>query len=131
MPEGSDLTEVRWKLHRYLETQGSLVPPLRDTELTAVFGEDETLVGSAGCNRYRTSYQVAGRTLAIDSRIATTQMYCGEPEGRMAQETSFLKAWGRVAAYRVDGNRLTLTDAQGTSVLVFTAPDAKEAARED
>ena len=119
MPRGSSFLVATWKVLRFDAGTGSLVSPLQGTELTATFQDDGRLAGSAGCNRYGTTYEAIGSSLTVNSQIAVTRMWCGDPEGAMAQEDAFLQAWGRVAAYDNPKDRLELADAEGATVFVF------------
>ena len=119
MPRGSPDLVATWNLLRFDAGSGSLAAPLRGTELTATFQGDGRLAGSAGCNRYGTTYEAIGSSLTVDPRIAATRMWCGDPEGAMAQEDAFLLAWGRVASYDNHKDRLEIADAKGATVFVF------------
>ncbi|MCA9874104.1 MAG: DUF4377 domain-containing protein [Anaerolineales bacterium] len=91
--------------------QGTAVLP--DTEVTAVFGEDGSLGGSAGCNTYTTSYQVNGSNITI-GLPASTQQLCTEPAGIMEQETDFLtSALPSAATFRINGSSLEIMTAGG------------------
>lgn len=57
--------------------------------------------------------------MTVNPLIAATQMWCGDPEGVMAQEGAFLQAWGRVASYSLNKERLELANASGAAILVF------------
>uniref|UniRef100_UPI004056DBFF META domain-containing protein n=1 Tax=Candidatus Electronema sp. TaxID=2698783 RepID=UPI004056DBFF len=61
--------------------------------MTVSFGNDGKVSGTAGCNRYFSSYaaSVSGETVSI-SALSATRMLCNEPEGIMAQEQRFLAA---------------------------------------
>jgi heat shock protein HslJ len=103
-------------------TQWSLVtlagkPPLAGTEPSAEFTADE-MSGSAGCNHYFGTYEVSGSDFAIGT-VASTEMWCMDPEGVMDQEQAFLAALASVASYRLDGERLELLDAKGSVILAF------------
>jgi heat shock protein HslJ len=88
------------------------------TTITAVFGEDGSVAGSAGCNHYFASYNVTGPTMSIGP-AGSTKMYCTGP-GVMQQESSFLASLSRAASFTITGNRLSLTDANSTTLLSFT-----------
>ena len=88
------------------------------TTITAVFGEDGSITGSAGCNRYFASYNMTGTSLSIGS-AGSTKMYCTSP-GVMQQEMTYLASLSRAAAFTITGNRLSLADANGTTLLSFT-----------
>lgn len=124
-PETPSLVAA-WRLLTFDPGTGSLDPPLPGTELTAVFNEDGRLAGSAGCNRYGTTYQVAGSSVTVDPLFAVTKMWCGDPEGTMEQEDAFLRAWIRVAAFRLQKDQLELLDAEGAAVFVFARTESPE-----
>jgi heat shock protein HslJ len=113
--EGTQLVGTLWQMQSY---GGN--PALAGTEVTAVFTEEGTLGGSSGCNSYSTSYTVDGNNLSINGAIASTMMACLD-DGVMEQEAAFLAALPTAATYQVNGAELTLFDAGGTAVAVFTA----------
>ena len=88
------------------------------TTITAVFGKDGSLTGSAGCNHYFASYNMTGTLLSVSS-VGSTKMYCTSP-GVMQQESTFLASLNRAAAFTITGNRLSLAEANGTTLLSFT-----------
>lgn len=112
--EGTQLVGTLWQLQ---SLQGN--PALAGAEVTAGFTVEGTLAGSSGCNNYSTSYTVDGNNLSISGAIASTMMACLE-DGVMEQEAAFLAALPEIATYQVVGNQLTLLDAGGTAVTVFT-----------
>jgi heat shock protein HslJ len=89
--------------------------PVAGTEVTAVFGEDGTLAGTAGCNTYRATYEIDGAAITIGEPVATEKA-CTMPEGVMEQEQAYLAALPRAASYRVEGPKLSLLTAEGTYV---------------
>ncbi len=126
MPASTDaaptLTGSLWTLTSYANGDGVLQDVLPETEVTAVFGEDGSLSGNAGCNSYNTSYQVDGSSITINEQIASTMMMCPEPV--MQQETAYLANLTAPAAYEISGNSLTLTNAEGNAIAVFTVQAA-------
>ncbi|MBR1368938.1 hypothetical protein RJ53_05220 [Methanocalculus chunghsingensis] len=86
------------------------------SEITLIFDE-ESISGSAGCNRYMGSYSVDGAGISIGA-IGATKMFCGEA-GIMAQETRYLSLLGEAEAIAVDGERLVLSAADGSPLLTF------------
>ncbi|MBK8987783.1 MAG: META domain-containing protein [Chloroflexi bacterium] len=108
------LVGALWQLQ---SLQGAAV--VADTAVTAVFAADGSLGGSAGCNNYFTSYQVDGQTITIDPQIGSTMMACADPV--MQQETAYLAALSTATAWQISGSTLTLTDAAGAPLAVFTA----------
>ena len=71
----SQLTSSAWQLTQYQNKEGESVPVLDGTEITAVFGEDRSLVGSSGCNTYTANYKTEGGAIAIGA-VAATEGLC-------------------------------------------------------
>ena len=109
------LADTSWNL---TSLQGNEVLP--GTMVTAVFGQYNTLTGSAGCNEYSTSYQVDGSSISIGS-VVTTKMSCPEPEGIMVQENAYLAILENLATYRIQGDQLDLSSVDGELVATFAA----------
>jgi len=118
------LTGVSWSLESYLDGNGTLVPVLPGTEVSARFGDDSRVTGSAGCNQYGGDYRQNGTALSVSS-LAQTLKFCEEPKGIMEQEARFMEILGSAAGWRIENGRLLLTDAAGAAVLAFV----KEAPR--
>jgi heat shock protein HslJ len=95
---------------------------LEGTALTAVFGADGTLNGSAGCNTYSASYLVQGSSLAITPPSSTSTI-CNDPAGIMEQEVAFLSALTSAGGYNLEGGELYILDASGQAVLEFVRRD--------
>ena len=110
----TDLVGPTWVLETLNEK-----PPLPKSGITAIFGADGSLYGSAGCNSYSTSYQVGGNTITIKP-AATTRMSCPET-GVMDQETNYLAALASAKTFEIVGERLTLKDADGKVLLTYMA----------
>jgi heat shock protein HslJ len=109
------LEQTTWQLEQ-LGTQ----PALKVRRVTLIFqADDSTVGGEAGCNSYGGVYGLNGDQLTI-SDLASTLMACEEPE-IMEQEQKFLTSLGQAAGYKLEGNRLTILDANGTSLLSFVA----------
>jgi len=115
----SGLTGVTWSLDSYLDENDTLIPVLPGTEVSAAFGPDGKVGGSAGCNGYGGDYSLDGTDLSVSSLVQTLKL-CTEPEGIMEQEARFMELLGSAAGCRLENDRLILTDAEGATVLVFT-----------
>ena len=74
--------------------------------------------GNSGCNSYGGSYTVAGNTLTI-SEINSTMRACAE-QALNDQEAEYYQALQAVAAYELANDQLTLKDASGAVLLIFT-----------
>lgn len=115
----ASLTQTEWVLAVYNNGRGGLTTPLADTTITATFAPETGLVGSAGCNTYRASYEVDHNGLTIGP-AASTRRLCAQPDGIMQQETAFLGLLQDVATYSLEGNQLELKNAEGTTLARFT-----------
>jgi len=89
--------------------------PLAGTQITATFDESGALSGSAGCNIYNAPYSADAGEIEI-SEPATTEMFCGEPDGIMAQEAAYLAALPTTVRYRLDRDSLKLSSVERTIV---------------
>lgn len=121
--EPISLTSTEWQAISYNNGNEAVVSLLLDTTITALFGEDGSLSGTAGCNNYTATYTVDGETMTI-SPAASTMMMCEAPEGIMEQESQFLAALATTATYQIDGSTLTLRTADGAMVANFNAAEA-------
>jgi heat shock protein HslJ len=112
--EPVELIGSAWLATGYNNGRGVVVSVLSATEgqLTAVFGEDGQVTGSAGCNDYFASYTAGDGTLTIGPAGATKKL-CLEPEGVMEQETEFLVALSQAATFRIDGSQMEIRSADG------------------
>ena len=119
----SQLTGVTWEVVNYNHNQQAVQGVLLGTQITAVFGEDGQMSGTAGCNNYSAGYTVDGNAITIGPAIST-MMFCGDPEGVMEQEMAYLQALPSAATYVVQGDRLDLLAADGTIVAIYTAQAA-------
>ncbi len=112
------LTDGSWQLLSFNNGQGGMESNLATERITARFTEDGQLSGNAGCNHYATSYQIDGEKLTV-GKIASTQMFCNDPEGVMETENVYLKNLANAASFRIEGDRLTIFDSEGKKLLVF------------
>ena len=113
------LTAAPWLL---VELGGVAMPA--DAGITATFAEDGSLSGSAGCNDYNATYSVNGGSMTVGA-LAATLKGCGGAVN--ARETDYLSALQAVATWVVSDGRLTLTSADGTT-LVYAGPQGIEGA---
>jgi heat shock protein HslJ len=96
----------------------ALTSPLAGTKITATFARNGMLTGSAGCNRYTTSFTHERGGITIDPPAATKKT-CTSPAGIMAQEAAYLAALTTAVSYRVEGGTLALLSADGTYVASY------------
>lgn len=115
MSEASNnLTGTSWTLS---ELAGA--PPVTgESSATIEFDDEGRVAGSSGCNRFFGGYTVEGETLTI-GQVGSTMMACS-PE-LMQQEQSLFATLGQAATYTVAGDTLTITAADGTTVVFARA----------
>ncbi len=116
----AELAGTAWNVVNFNNGNEAVVTVINGTELTANFGADGTLNGSAGCNNYNAGYTVDGDTISIGP-AASTRMLCSEPEGVMEQEAQYLAALSTAATWRIDGDQLELRTADGAIAAIFQA----------
>ncbi len=112
-----DLAGTSWDLIAYNNGTGGFESAWGDERVTATFGEDGTLSGSAGCNNYTTSWKTDGESIEVGP-AASTKMMCAD-EKIMTQEARYLELLGLADTYRVDVATLEMFDADGTRILQF------------
>ncbi len=112
-----DLAGTSWDLLFYNNGTGGFQSAWGDEPVTAVFGDDGTLAGSAGCNSYTTSWATDGESIEIGP-AASTKMMCPD-EQVMSQEARYLELLGLADTYRVDAGTLDMFDADGMRILQF------------
>lgn len=112
------LTSGRWVLQSYSTRTGGSQSPLSGTELTARFGADGSLSGSAGCNTYSGGFMAFDQTLRM-SDLTTSRLLCAEPDGIMEQEGTFMSLMQQASKMVISAGQLEVFDSQGNRVLVF------------
>ncbi len=112
----SEIEDTKWVLDSYGDRDNPR-DVLEGTEITATFNsEDSRVTGSAGCNSYFGGYEIDdGLSVGM---LANTEMWCGEPEGRMDQETEYLKILQAAEDYTINDGMLTIDC--GDDVLIYT-----------
>jgi heat shock protein HslJ len=111
------LEGTAWDLVSLKDAGGTMTGVVPGTRVTAIFSPGGKLGGSAGCNHFFGRYTVDGSSLTM-GQIGMTLMACLDP-GVMEQESRYLSLLGSAAGFRIDGDRLALSDAAGSVVLVF------------
>ncbi len=114
---GVSMTRTNWTLQSYADSTGNLVTIQPGTKITAVFGSDGRLIGSAGCNEYGAAYTVRDYAISI-SQPVSTKILCDSQQG-MQQESDYLKDLSGAAELRISESGLKLFDRSGKPVLVF------------
>ncbi|MBN2074349.1 MAG: META domain-containing protein [Dehalococcoidales bacterium] len=113
------LEDTKWVLESYGDRDNPQ-SVIEGTEITATFNsEDDVVNGSAGCNHYFGDYEIKdGLSVGM---LGSTEMWCGEPEGRMDQETKYLKILQAAEDYTTNDGTLTIDC--GDSVLIYTSSE--------
>lgn len=119
VPEaGLPLQGPNWVLQSYFDGTGAMLSVLPGSQVTAVFGTDNKLNGSAGCNTYNADYATSGETLTIGA-ITSGRISCSDPPGIMEQEQAYLNLLPSAAAYSTTPLALEIRDAQGRLIIIF------------
>jgi heat shock protein HslJ len=117
-PAGSwDLTSMTYM------SGGSSVTVMPAGQVNAIFGDDGTVQGYAGCNGYGGLYSTNGSSMTVTDVISTL-MSCGNQLD--TQETAYLAILRAAARYENTGSQLTIYDSQTPgSKLVYKPGTAK------
>ena len=113
------LENTAWEVISYNNGKGGVVSVIIGSEISAEFGEDGQLTGSAGCNNYNASYEVDGENIKIGP-AAAMRKFCPEPEGVMEQEAEYLAALETAARYEIENDRMDMYTEEGSRVGTFT-----------
>ena len=92
-PQSADLAGTAWRATGINNGKQAVASLVRDTTVTLAFYAEGRAGGSAGCNRYTTSYAQDGAKLTFKP-AAATRMACTSPEV-MAQEQAFRRRSSR------------------------------------
>jgi heat shock protein HslJ len=114
-----DLSSNDWSLTGFNNGKDAIVSVISDTSITASFGTDGKMSGLSGCNTYNADYTVEGEKISIGPAM-TTRMFCAG-EGVMEQEMAYLQALEKAATFKIEGEMLTLFDAQGLILATYQA----------
>lgn len=117
-PAPADLTGTSWVLESYAADADS-VPAVAGAEATLQFADDGVLFGSTGCNRFTGSWTQDGDAVVLETG-ATTLVGCVDPEAA-AQEQALLTLLPQAATVEQADDSLALLDADGSTLLTYTA----------
>lgn len=107
------LTDVAWR-----PTSLGDMPIDEGTRMYLQFDGDGRIGGDAGCNRYFGGYRFDDGSLVF-GMVGASRMACGEPADSF--EASYLEALQNARGATRAGDRLTLRDAAGESLVRFVA----------
>jgi heat shock protein HslJ len=91
--------------------------PVAGSKITLTF-EQGSASGSAGCNGYHSTTTTTDGAKLKFGMTSSTKRACLAQELNV-QETAYLDALSKVAAYEVSGDRLALRDDGSTTLLEF------------
>jgi len=114
-PKASASIVGEWQLESYGDPTNP-TPSAPDVETSIIFGEDGQVNGNVGCNGFGGDYKTGDGTITFGA-LAATLMFCEGPAGE--QETAVFSAFVETASYELNGNTLTITSADGSSVVVL------------
>jgi heat shock protein HslJ len=110
-----------WKLIE-VKQNGKNVVFEREIRTSLIFGEQNRISGTGGCNRYSSVYKLSDKNRIKFEPIISTKMACLEDDF-MRQENVFFDVMQKVERYRIKGNYLVFTDASKQNVLRFARVD--------
>ncbi len=113
------LAGTTWRMTGYNDAKGGFAPALGNVTVSATFGSDGRLTGSAGCNEYRGKFTQTGDTLAIGPLILMTRKACA-PE-TLAQERAYLIALRSATRAELNGDQLLLARSGDTRAVGYAA----------
>jgi len=116
-PPCPDLSDT-WSLVSYTSGNGSMIPVPTEGPITAVFGDDNRVIGNAGCNDYSGDYRIEGGLISIGP-LASTEKYCLSPDGVMEREQVYLSLLQESTRFNVDGDELVLSYYDQKQLLIF------------
>lgn len=94
-----------------------VVIPEGGEEVTLAFSTDGSFAGHSGCNNYTGSYSTTDDGEIAVTDTAATRAMC--EDNVMAVEDAYLAALEQVERFEINGDVLTLSDADGAEVLRY------------
>jgi heat shock protein HslJ len=116
--DATAITENPWSLQSAAGPDGTITPVPAGAAITAGFSTTGQLTGSGGCSQYSARYMVQ-ETLIVISRVTETSVACTNNNTTLP-EARYYTLFEDAAALRVHDRVLTLYDAGGKPLLVFT-----------
>ncbi len=115
----TNLVDTAWDVVSYNNGREAVVGLIAGTEISAYFGLEGDLSGSAGCNQYITSFTASDGSIEI-GQVGSTMRFCAEPAGIMEQESEFLAALESAATYSIQANMLQMRTADDQLAVIMT-----------
>lgn len=118
--ETTGLEGTRWQLVSYQDSTGNTVTAVPGVDAAITFA-DGNVGGTAGCNSFGGGYTVEGNTLTVGP-LASTMMACLD-NNIMEQEAAVQANLQAAATYTIEGDILTIANAEGETILTFQATE--------
>ncbi|ORT54757.1 META domain-containing protein [Streptomyces sp. CB03238] len=101
------LVGTKWTVNSLVSGQAATsLPAGTEGKASFVFGKDDSVRGTLGCNQFNASVSTDGSTMTF-GRVTTTRKLCRGPE--MELERALLKTMKGKVAYTIDHRSLTVT----------------------
>ena len=96
----------------------AVVSDATTSAITAQFGTDEVLSGFGGCNNYTSTWTTTEPDGLVIGPIGSQLKACEQDV--MDTENQYFAALATVTTYQLEGNQLTLRDAEGATQVTYT-----------
>jgi heat shock protein HslJ len=106
------LTGATWSVVSYYNGRDAVTGVINGTRLTALFGNDGTVSGSAGLNDYSATYKADGKKISIGPPALKSDIVDADP-AISQQQTDYLAALQVAATYEITGDTLKLLRGDG------------------
>jgi len=112
-----DINGQTWVVTVLDDGTGALTPPIEGSTMTLVY-DGERVNGTAGCNNYF-GPATLGETAQVGP-LASTMMFCSEPDGVMDQEMRFLALLDQTHSAEITSDRIEMR--RGGHAVMVLAP---------
>ena len=114
----ASLEGTSWQATGINNGKEAVVSTKHTEKVTAIFGDDGTISGSGGCNTYSGPYTTSEPNGITIGPLAATQMACTDDDVS-AMEQEYFAALAAATTYTIEGDRLTLRDADGATQVSY------------
>jgi heat shock protein HslJ len=114
----SDLPGTSWSVTGVNNGKDAVEATALTEALTATFGQDGSFQAFGGCNQLSGKFTTSGNNGVKIGPLASTRKTCGDAVDQL--ETEYSAALGNVATWEINGQTLTLRDAQGATQVTAT-----------
>jgi len=114
----SDLRGTSWSVTGVNNGRGGVESTSLTEALSATFGQDESFQAFGGCNQFGGTFTTSGNNGVKIGPLASTKKACGDAVDQL--EAQYSAALGDVATWEINGQTLTLRDAEGATQVIAT-----------